>query len=245
MSQAREVGPPKTAEGRYDQPAIKAMFMASAFLNWTQFAESQGWEPLLTRRELPVRTWIKEKREILTTNQMDILSGLIHERKFKWTSDVIKTLDDYPAAIDRGLNLTMMKMAQLQDMAKDYFDNFRGKPEKMLYKNRRVYHPFEKLPASDFANLMAGIKSITEAKLKALMLDKWAVAKLDLPVEDEGGEEGGTIGPKFLVDGKETLDVKDLQVWMDAYLDKPQAGPQAPPAADTTIMVKADGSDQS
>lgn len=194
--------------------------MASAFLDWTRFAEEQGWDSFLLRRDLPVKTWIKEKRDILAARQMDILSGLIHDRKFKWTHEIINTLDNFPPAIDMALQIAKAKMSQVADMFKDY-QEFMKDPARKMYKNRRVYHPFEKLSMTDISMIMKGMKDITEAKLKALMLDKWAISKLDLPLDEVDGEGTDQLGPKFTIEGKEVVAIEDMQNWFDRWIDKP------------------------
>lgn len=223
--------PPKTENGHLDKEAIKAMYMASKFLNWTAFAEDQGWDALLVRREMPVKKWTLEKRDHLAAHQLEILSDLIHERKYKWTHEIIKTLDTYPEACDRALDLAKAKMNQMADMYNDYITNFRNKPERMYYKNRRIYHPFESLPPAQVGALLAGMKSVVDAKLKALMLDKWAISKLDVPLDqvpDENGEVPG-IGPMFTIEGKTVVDGDDLQKWMGTYFDKPVEIPTQSP----------------
>lgn len=241
----KPTGIPLKPDGEYDKEAIRAMFMSSKYLDWTRFAEDQGWEPLRTRLLFPVKTWIKEKRDTLTEKQMDILSGLIHERKFTWTHEIIKTLDEYPAAIDMGMSITKAKMSQMADMFRDYQDNFIGKTEKMYRtteKGRkiRVFHPFERMKPGEVGALMSGIKALTDAKLKALMLDKWAISKLDLPVEQDQVAEGeSTFGPRITIEGRELVDSKDLQKWFDNYHDKPQI-PAAEVNAEnqTTIVIE-------
>ena len=214
---------PLKPDGEIDRDAIKDLFMASPYLDWVRFAEEQGWDALFTRRQLPAKTWIKEKRDFLAEKQMDILSGIIHERKYKWTHEIIKTLDEYPVAIDMGLQLTKFKMGQIGEMYKDYVENFRGKQDAMFYKGKRRYHPFEKLSAQEISLLTKALKDLTEAKLKALMLDKWAIAKFDVPLDEPMIEEGEAgFGPKFTIEGKEVTDVKDLQNWFDQWHDKPK-----------------------
>lgn len=224
---------PTRPEGGIDKEAVRAMFMASQYLNWTEFAENQGWDALLTRRSLPVRTWIKEKRDFLAERHMDILSGLVHERKFRWTEEVVKTLDEYPKLIDQGMEVAKWKMAQIGDWAKDYFENFRGNPDKMYKKwgrgYKRILHPFEKLSPVEIGVLLKSLESLTNAKLKALMIDKWAMTKLDLPVEKEfadDAEGGQRAGPMFTIEGKEVIDANDLQSWFEKYHDKPTLPPE-------------------
>jgi hypothetical protein len=217
---------PKSGDGTVDVEGMKAQFMASKHLNWTQFAWEMGLDPQSSRVRLPVRDWIREKRDKLTAEQVDILSGLIHERKFKWTNEIIKTLDTYPEAIDAAMNVAKMKIQQINDLYKDYVENFRGQPDKMFYKGKRRYHAFEKMSALEVSLILRGMKDITEAKLKALMLDKWAVAKLDMPLDEPVGEDGETsVGPVFTIEGRENVSASDLQTWFERYHDKPVGKP--------------------
>lgn len=223
--------------------------MASKFLDWTRFAEDQGWDAHQVRQQLPVKTWTKNKRDLLAERKMDILSGLVHARKFEWTEDILKTLDEYPKAIDMGLQIARGKLSQIADLFKDYQDNFRGKPEMMFrkVKGRKVRnkHPFETLNAGEIGALMSGIKSITEAKLKALMLDKWAISKLDLPLDIEEGEEGTGIGPRFTIEGKDNLTPEELQAWFDRYHDKPQLPPAEANIVGQSTKIVSSGNDTS
>lgn len=218
--------PPKDRQnGGYDREAIKAMFMASKYLDWTRFAEELGWDALLVRRELPVRTWQKEKRDFIAARHMDILSATIFERKFWWTNEIIKTLDTYPKAIDQALGMLQAKMNQFADMYDDYVNNFRGKHDKMHYKARRIYHPFEKLKGTEVATLAMAFKSVTDAKLKALMLDKWAISRMDLPLDEipsDPGMEDVNTAHRVTIEGKGEITFEELQGWWDRYHDKPQ-----------------------
>jgi len=231
---------PKDAEGQYDKEAVKALFMSSSYLDWTRFAEDQGWEPLHTRALFPVRTWTKEKRDFLAEKQMDILSGLIHERKFKWTHEIINTLDNYPRAIDMALKIAEAKMSQIADMFKDY-QAFIKDDERKFYKNKRRYHPFEKLSMIEVGSLLKGMREITEAKLKALMLDKWAVSKLDISnTELEGTTEEGVAAHRITIEGKEELTFKDMQDWFDKFADKPAALPEMEGESIKTVSPEVD-----
>jgi hypothetical protein len=235
---------PTSPDGNVDKDTVKAMFMASKFLNWTEFAEAQGWDALFTRRQLPVKIWIKEKRDRMAELQFDILSGMVHEHKFKWIKEILATMDNYGPAIDLGMNIAKAKLSQITDMFKDYQDNFRGKPEAMFYKGKRRYHPFEKMSGTEVGSILAGMKAITEAKLKSLMMDKWAVSKLDLPLDGAGDEEGVGVGPRFTIEGKDIVDATDLQRWFDTYHDKPSQAPASVNSSSnegTKIEPDADG----
>lgn len=241
---------PKKEDGSYDRDAVRAAFMASPYLDWTRFAEEQGWDPHITRREFSVRTWQVEKRNRLVERQTDILNGLITERKFRWTQDIIDTLDNYPKMIDAAAELAKAKMWQIGEMFKEYVEwRKAGKHiEKMQNgKERRVYHPYEKLSLVEVSMLLKGIDAITAAKLKALMIDKWALKKLDIPqseLESVGQEENNeSSGLMITVEGRSDIAFADIQRWFDEYGDKPSLGPgdqssgQKPPENADTVEV--------
>lgn len=223
---------PTHPDGQVDKETVKAMFMASKHMNWIQFADDQGWDEFTSRIQLPVKIWIREKRDKLQLRQGEILSGLIHERKFKWVEQIIKTLDDYPEAIDAAMQMAKAKMHGFSMLYKDYTENFL-KSEELMYATRRNgqkvrrLHPFEKITGQEIGAIMKGMKDITEAKLKALMLDKWAIAKLDTPLDDVDEAEGEQVGPKFTIEGKGEIPVEDMRKWMNTWIDKPPEDPNA------------------
>jgi hypothetical protein len=219
--------PKDPATGHIDKEAVEALFMSSAFLDWTRFAEDQGWDPLRSRVDFPVATWQKNKRDKLASAQMEILSGLIFERRFKWTHSVIKTLDDYPEFIDQAKALAQAKMFELSEMFKDW-QTWKKDPNQTMYKGMRRKHPWEHVSPMDISMMAKAVKELTEAKLKALMLDKWAISKLDIPSEDmkePGGETEAERGPMLTVEGKGELTMEQLQGWFDKWHDKPQDVP--------------------
>lgn len=220
---------PKRENGTIDTEAVEAMFMASPYLDWTRFAEEQGWDPFRSRQDFPIRKWIENKRHHLTVNQVDLLSGLFHERKYKWAHELVKTLDTHPEFIEMGVHIAKAKLSQLADMFRDYQENFIGKPEKMYYKGKngrgmRRMHPFEKVSAGQIGALLAGMKSISDAKFKSLLLDNFAITKVNLSSDQAQTDEGGEakqVGPMFTIEGKEVIDIHELQTWFDKYHDKP------------------------
>ncbi len=211
---------PRMENGDLDKDQIKILFMASPFIDWTRFAQEWGEETSLSRRQLPVRTWQVEKRNKIAEEQLDILSSRMHERKFQWTADVLDTLDTYPKAIDTAMTIAQAKMSQIADMYNDYVE-FKTKPRPTI-NGRPQRHEFEKLSTIEISALMRGMQSITEAKLKALMIDKWAIKKLDIPHEEiNEAEKTVEPAPMLTVEGQEAASFDDLQKWFDMYHDKP------------------------
>lgn len=214
-------------EGHYDKAVIKDRYMASAHLSWVSFAEEQGWDAIYMRRNLPTKSWAQEKREHLAARQFDILSNLMFERRFTWTHAILKTLDEYPAGIDAAMNIAKAKLWQYGEMFRDY-QEFLKTPAAKDQKRRK--HPFERISGAEIAMMLKGMKDVTEAKLKALMLDKWAVSKLNLEIPEEAGDEEASkshgIRPMFTIEGKDNVTDLDLQGWLQQYHDKPQAAPE-------------------
>ncbi len=225
---------PKRPDGQYDKEAVEAMYMASKFLDWTRFAEDQGWDPHYTRRLFPMRTWQSKKRDIITESQSDTLASILHERKFKWSREILDTLDRYPGLIDKASMIMEAKMNDLAELYKDYLDwkksgkSFVQKVNKRTGKEEmiRVSHPWEKVSLMDVSFLSKGLKELTEAKIKSLMLDKWAIGKLDVPKSEmEMPGEDQASAHRITVEGRGTIAFEDMQRWFDEFADKPSLGP--------------------
>lgn len=226
---------PKKQDGSLDKDAIRAMFMASPFMDWYRFAEEHGVDPYLLRRELPVKTWLQEKRDSLVKSQTEILSGILHERRFKWTHEVIKTLDEYPRTIDSAKNLADAKMHSLGLIYKDYLDWLKlpMTDDRRRTKTGRILgHQWEKVSLTELSMLMKGVKDITDAKLKALMIDKWALKKFDISDDELNQdpeateEEVAKTGVLIQIEGKGEVTTEQLQNFFDMYHDKPAPVPQ-------------------
>lgn len=217
---------PRDSQGNYDREAVGHAFMASPYLDWTRFCEEQGWDPHYTRRQFPVRSWQKEKRDKLAESQGDVIAGLIHERRFKWTRDILDTLDRYPHLIDVGSKLAEAKMHTLSEMYQEYLIWKKEGKHIVKAKNgneKRVYHPWEKVSLSEIHFMLKGLKEITDAKMKALMLDKWAMKRMDIPdaemnPPDESGENKRA---SITIEGKKDITFEDMQSWFDQFADKP------------------------
>lgn len=217
---------PKGSDGNFDRTAVETAFMESPYLDWTRFAEEQGWDAHTSRREFAVKTWQEAKKRKLAEAQGDILAGLLHERKYNWSQEILKTLDRYPKLIEKGSFIIEAKIHQYSEMYADY-QEFKKKGV-FFRKGRngrevRIIHPFEQLGASELASLARSLKDISDAKRSSLMLDKWAVTKFDMteeqmiePVVDESAPKG-----LITVEGKNSITIQDMQRWFDEFADKP------------------------
>lgn len=221
---------PKLASGQVDVELIKKMYMESPLLAWTHFAEKQGWHVMRSRQVLPIAIWQQEKRNNIAIVKMDVLNSLAFENKFLWTEEVLKTLNNHLPAIDMALQITKAKLSQYADWYKDYTENFRGKQDQMYYKNRRRYHPFEKLSGIEIASINKGIRELTEARVRALMLDKWSISKFDMPLDEppSSDNEGESKGPFMTLEGKQEITPDLLRGLWEKYHDKPIEKPPEP-----------------
>lgn len=225
-------GIPKKPDGTIDVELVREQFMASEFIDWTRFAEKQGWDPHRSRLDFPVRTWQDEKRRRLAEAQSDVIGNLIFERKFKWTRDIIDTLERYPKLIDKGSMLAEAKMNQMAEVYQDYVKWKKEGKHIKIVKNKktgedreiRVHHEWESFSIKDMSELMKGLRDVTEAKLKALMLDKWAGAKLDMPPDelDPTPQEEKIDHNPITIEGKSDFKFEDIQRWFDEFADKPE-----------------------
>lgn len=232
----RKVNPiPRLPDGSYDREAVRLSFLASPYLDWTRFAEEQGWDPHKTRQEFQVRTWQEEKKRRLAENQTDIIAGLIHERRFEWTRDILDTMKRYPRLIDMGSQLMEAKMSQLGELYKEYVEWKAAGNHIVKLKNgntKRVYHAWERLSLMDMSFLSRSLRDLAEAKKSALMLDKWSIARIDVPVEELQPQGEGDGGPShsITIEGRKEITFADMQRWFDEFADKPPARPEDDPS---------------
>lgn len=231
---------PKRPDGQYDKDEVYRRFMASPHIDWTRFAEDQGWDSHRTRPEFPVRTWQEEKKRRITEAQGDIILGLLHERKFTWTREILDTLSRYPKVIDTGLTIAEAKISQLGELYNEYVVWKKAGHHMVKMNNgrtKRVLHPFERVSGLEIASVARALREMTDAKLKALMLDKWAGTKLDLPQAelDPPIAEGGLPESRLTIEGKSSFTFDDVQKWFDEFVDKPSL----PSVAEAKIVSQA------
>lgn len=220
--------PPKLPDGSYDREATKAMFMASDHLDWTTFAEKQGWrEPGRLRQEFPVKSWQLEKRDGFLRAAADKLFAKNTHMSIKWSNEVFVLLEKYSPAIDRAREMLEAVMNSIAFMYKDYTENFINKPERLYGKNgARRSHPFEKLDYKGIAAIAMATKGVTDAKVRSISVDKWFIDKLiriqmDEPPSDSSAENVDT-GHRMLLNGKDELTTDLLIGLWEKFHDKPQ-----------------------
>jgi len=224
---SKKTSKPKKVTERelHDRDKIREQYLESPHMDWTRFAEERGWHALQSRARFPVKTWQEEKRRILSEKQTDILSGLIFERRFKWTHAIIETLDRYPKAIDMGLSIAEAKMGQVGSDYKAYTDYLKSKQyEEDLKSGKPKPNPLAKVSMTEISMLLKGMKDVTEAKMKALMLDKWAVSHLELSNDEMNPPDhadGTTNGHRITIEGKSEVRPEDFQQWFDEWIDRP------------------------
>lgn len=240
---------PKRADGTYDTDTVKAVFMASPIIDWTRFAEEQGWNPNRTRSDFPVKAWQEEKKRIIAENQGDILAAMIFERKYSWSQDVMRTLDRYPKVVD---NVTGILEAKIADIGEMYVDYRKKKDAGQLNDPARRLEPWEKLKISEVNALGHTILALIAAKQKSNMLDKFLAIRMQVADEDlrppDPTAQETTSGIGFTFEGKKELTPNDLQDWFDNFFDKPMvqdpsAAPQVPAPPPKTVTPTASSSE--
>ena len=201
-----------------DVELIEKLYMESPFLDWTRFAESQGWHPLQTRVRYPVATWQAKKKREYGLKQADTLQAELYERGFKWHTDVIKTLENYPKANDMMYRILLQRMSEIN---KAIIDDEKLGP---LTDNKgRETTRFSKYKSSELLALSLAVKAVSESKYKSLLLNNWSaeIADKQTNVQEELDVTKGR-GLKLVVKGHpEGISASDFQKMMDEYLDKP------------------------
>jgi len=209
---------PKTEDGQIDVDAIKELFMGSPYLDWTRFAEAQGWHRGRARPNFPVKTWQDEKRKIIAEREADQLAGMMFDRRFKWHKDVIKTLDEYPKASDSMMFLLRGKMQEWNEYLQEW----------AIAKKEKQPRPkggwaFEKITANDMRTLSSAIKDITDSKYRSLLIHDWNITKMkdDSSIGDID-ENQAAKGLVLKVMGGQEMTIAEIQKMMDQYIDEPQ-----------------------
>jgi len=220
--------PPKLEDGSYDRDLVKQMFMDSPFIDWTRFAESQGWDAHFTRRQFAVQAWQKEKKLITAENQADKLAALLFDRRYAWHADVLQTIEDFPKFADQMKMIINARMSQMGSEYKEYVELLKLRPEvnsdpikkKDLEKTIKSC-AWNQYSNGDIAALTAAVTQIGDFKYRTLMLKNWTIDKAVLdtdPAKLSEIEQSG--GVTFLVQDVE-FTTEGVQKLMDEYLDKP------------------------
>lgn len=104
---------PLREDGTHDKEKIRELFFASEYVEWAPFCEEMGWDSTFTRKELPTRHWIMEKRRMLAENSAEITADLIFKHRNRWKNDILKTMRDYPEVNDQILQTIKFEIANI------------------------------------------------------------------------------------------------------------------------------------
>lgn len=208
----------------YDKEEVHRMYLSSQYLEFAEFARSQGWNATASQN-YPVRSWVQEKRRILARREGETLAQTIFEHKGAWHTQVLKTLRDYPALVD---NMAMILIAKQNH----YIEMIKRDKEVRNARDREI----SKVKAGDLFALTSAIKMCTEAKHKSLMMDDWSVQIAERLASSRAAEEQDQntieVNPEepwaLTLKCGETMTKKDLQEavmqWYDPPVLKPTEG---------------------
>jgi len=194
---------PKDESGNVEKDEVKLLFMASPFIKWVPFAESMGWNPARSRSDFPVNTWVDEKMKMLSDTASERLGDILFGHTSRWHSEVMQTLDSYPALVD--------KIKMIFDRKLEYISN----------------QPPSAVSCRELAQMASTCKTLVEAAYKARLIDKWSfeLAQSHLDAFQPDKEDSTTHGFSFLVkkpDGTAgPVSVIEMQAMMARYLDQP------------------------
>lgn len=215
-----------------EKDRVKALFMESSFVQWTPFAEKMKWDPMISRQRYPVSEWVAEKKQIIAQKEAEHISQLIFEHKGRWHREVLKTLRDYPKAIDTLFAVTNAKINGMAQDAKDDINFPKPDGTKRLDK----YKP------SDFMLMATAIKSLSEAKYKSLLLHDWNVRVAEQESNPEALSHAGEQDDgNWVVEikGGEKIKGAEFEAVIAEFYDKPSA-PVAIPEASSPIAEDED-----
>ena len=207
---------PKKKNGDKDTDKVREMFMDSKHIEWTKFAEENGWDPRRSRLEFPVGHWQDQKREEIALKEAESLSALLFDRKFQWHKDVLQTVSKYPKIADGIMFQIQRRLKHISNMPDEEFNY--GTPYNKL-TGERARPPVKN---NDLARLATAYKEVSEAKYKTLLLSDWKIEKAEddaRPPEKDVTESGGIM---FNLIGKGAMSMQDIQLAMDTYIDKPK-----------------------
>jgi hypothetical protein len=197
---------------------IEQEYMASPYLDWAAFAKSKNWDVHATRVKYPTGVWRAEKEKILGTKRAETLAAVLFQHNHRWHSDVLKTLREYPKMADKVADLLIRKITYLSNLDEEKFNEGDVK----VVGDKPVF--IKPVSSWELMALAQALKATTEAKHKSLLLDQWTAEKArDAARPPEPKDVTETGGMVFEVIGKGQLGTRDIQSFMDEYLDKPKA----------------------
>lgn len=172
--------------------------MGSPHIEWTKFAESQGWNPQRSRSDYPVSQWVDEKKRIIARKQGEKLAEMLFSHEFKWHKQVLNTLHKYPASIDQLFELINKRVRDLAAL-----------------------DSIADVPTGELVMLTKALKNVTEAKYASLLIDRWSfeLAEKQTATESpESSSKGG--GFQIEIMGMGQVSMADIQQMMTEYLDQ-------------------------
>ncbi len=198
-----------------EQDRVRAIFMESAYVEWTPFAEKMKWDPMASRINYPVSQWVHEKKKLIAQKEAEHITQLIFEHKGRWHREVLKTLRDYPKAIDTLFAIANAKIGGMAQEAKDDMNFPLPDGSKRLDK----YKP------SDFMMMSSALKNLTDTKYKSLMLHDWNVRTAEQEANTEslsrnvGDEDQGN----WIIEikGGDKIKGKEFESVIAEFYDKP------------------------
>lgn len=218
---------------------VKQLYMASGHLEWIPFAQSMKWDPTTTRDQFPVADWIHQKKEQLARTQAEQISELVFDHRSRWHREVLKTLRDYPEAVDAALGIIKHRENELIAMINSDMEE----KQRAQIEGREPHLKFPKVKTSELLALATAVKVATEAKHKSLLINDWSVKVAEQftdPKQFEREEEKlKDTEWKIEVIGGENLTTAQMQEFIGRYYDKPRnlhtQEEIAPPMMEETI----------
>lgn len=209
------------ANAKPSPEAIRQLYMASHFIEWTPFAASMGWKSLDSRNGLPIDQWIQDKRDVFAREQAETIAEAVFHHRSRWHQDVLKTLKEYPEANDAMLGILKKR---LNDIIATINDDQRSQVIAAQTGGQYVSE-FKKIKNGDLLALSAAIKVCTESKHKALMINEWsfkvAESFSDPKQFARESERVADTEWKVSVIGGEAITNRQMQEFLGAYYDKP------------------------
>lgn len=219
----------QSGEYRGKEDEIYALFMASPHVEWAPFCKSHGWNPQQSRNFYPTGRWTAEKKRQLAIVQAEHIGEALFNHRSNWHKDVLKTLNEYPAANDAMLGILKRRM---NDIIEDINADTEARRMAIATGSKPPPRAFEKYTTLELNQLAHGMKAITEAKHRSLCLNDWKVKLADeaanspqmlgAPPDESDAAELVERG-KWVVEltGGEQLTPKRIQELTSHYLDKP------------------------
>ncbi len=206
-----KVEKPKDRWRRLDKAKVQELYMTSPCLEWTKFAESQGWNPYRSRTDFPVSTWQEEKRRFLAQHTAEEIKNAVFKIRGEYQLEVIETLCTFPKLADEVFDLLNSRIKTIKNMP--------------LTQQAAI-------PTRELMNLAKAVDTVTAAKHRALMLDRarWIpdVAEAEATsLQAPSKELNEKHEWRLQVIGAEDLTSADMAKLLASYYDHPNKSPNS------------------